>query len=115
MKKTFRLFIVLIGILTFSSCAIHTGYMNNSTSLSQPNFRYVHNNITGKATTVKVLGIGGLAQKAIVEEAKEDMLRNHPLQPNQALANINVSWKTGFYFIFTSKRCTVSADIVEFK
>ncbi len=56
MKKVFRLLIIVIGVLSFSSCAIHNGYMNNSASLSQANFEYVQTSISGNASTFKVLG-----------------------------------------------------------
>ena len=115
MKKVLRLLIIVIGVLSFSSCAIHNGYMNNSVSLSQANFSYTQTSISGTASTLKVFGIGGLKRSAIVEEAKKDMLTIHPLQPNQALANITVNWKTGFYFIVITNKCTVTADVVEFK
>jgi hypothetical protein len=115
MKKVFRLLIFVIGVLSLSSCAIHGGYMTNSASLSKANFSYTQKSISGKASTLKVFGIGGLAQRAIVEEAKRDMLKNNPLKPNQTLANVTVNWKNGFYFIVQTNRCTVTADVVEFK
>lgn len=43
------------------------------------------------------------------------MLKNYPLQENQALANVTVNWKNGFYFIDPIMNCTVTADILEFK
>ncbi len=115
MKRVFRLLIIVIGVLSFSSCAVHNGYMNNSASLSQANFSYAQTSISGTASTLKFLGIGGLGKSAIVEEAKKDMLKKHPLQSNQALANITVNWKNGFYFIVLTNKCTVTADVVEFK
>lgn len=115
MKKVFRLLIFVIGVLSFSSCAVHNGYMNGSASLSEANFDYAKTSISGEASTLKVLGIGGLAKKAIVEEAKKNMLKNNPLKSNQALANVTVNWKNGFYFIVQTNKCTVTADVVEFK
>lgn len=114
MKKVTRLLIIVIGVLSFSSCAVHNGYMNNSAFLSQANFSYVNTNISGTASTLKILGIGGLEKQAIVAEAKSDMLKKHHLKPNQTLANITVNWKMGFYFIVITNECTVTADIVEF-
>ncbi len=114
MKKAFRLLIIVIGVFLFSSCTFHNGYMNNSASLSQANFSYVNTNISGTASTLKLLGIGGLNRQAIVSEAKENMLRKNPLKSNQTLANITVNWKTGFYLIVITNTCTVTADVVEF-
>jgi hypothetical protein len=114
MKKVIYPFFVIV-VFTLSSCAIHNGYMNNSASLSQANFSYVGNEISGTASTMRVFGIGGLNKQAIVAEAKRNMLKNHPLKENQALANITVNWKLGFYLIVVNDKCTVTADIVEFK
>ncbi|MBE9467765.1 MAG: hypothetical protein IMY72_05505 [Bacteroidetes bacterium] len=115
MKKIFKLLSFVVGFLfIFSSCAVHNGYMNNSASLSQANFSYVNTNISGKASTLKFLGIGGLGRRAIVSEAKENMLMKNPLKSNQTLANITINWKMGFYLIVMTNTCTVTADIVEF-
>ena len=114
MKKMFKLLFIVIGVLTFSSCAVHNGYMNNSASLSQANFDYTQVSISGTASTTQVFGIGGLGKSAIVDEAKKDMLKKNPLKSNQALVNITVNWKSGFYLIVMTKTCTVAADVVEF-
>jgi len=114
MRKVFKLSIIVIIVLSFSSCAIHNGYMNNSVSLSHANFSYTQTSISGTASTLKFLGIGGLEKSAIVEEAKKDMLKKYPLKSNHALTNITVNWKSGFYFIVMTNQCTVTADIVRF-
>ena len=115
MKNLIKLSIITILVSILSSCAFHSGYMNNSASLSEPNFRYVHQNISGSSQTTKVLGIGGLGKAAIVEDAKNEMLEKHKLQLNQALANVTVDWKNSGFLIVTTTKCTVTADIVEFK
>ncbi len=115
MKKIARLLVIVIGILSITSCATHSGYMNNSASLGEANFDYVQTSISGTASTLNVFGIGGLGKSAIVEAAKKDMLKKHPLKANQALTNITVNWKTGVYLVVIKKKCTVTADIVEFK
>lgn len=114
MKRVLRLLMIVIGVLSVSSCAIHSGYMNNSASLSQANFNYIKTSISGTASTIQVLGIGGLQRYAIVEEAKKDMLKNNPLKPNQALANITVNWKSNILLVVMINECTVTADVVEF-
>jgi hypothetical protein len=115
MKKFFTILALSTGVLSFLSCAVHGGSMNDSAALSQANFEYAQSSLSGDASTLKVLGIGGLAKSALVEEAKQDMLKNYPLKENQALANVTVNWKTGFYFIVQTNKCTVTADVVEFK
>ena len=49
--------------------------------------------------------------------AKERMLEKNPLKDNQTLANVTVNFKKSHYFFvgFGSVKCTVTADIVEFK
>ena len=115
MKKIFLLLTFMIGALSFTNCALHSGHINGSASLSEANFKYAQTSISGEASTLKVFGIGGLARKAIVEEAKKNMLKNNPLKPNQALANVTVNWKTGFYLVVQTNKCTVTADVVEFQ
>ena len=115
MKNMYRSIVFVIGVFAFSSCATHNGYMNGSASLSEANFSYAQTSISGEATSLKIFGIGGLGKNAIVEEAKKDMLKKNPLKANQALANVTVNWKNGFYFMVQTNTCTVTADIVEFK
>jgi len=115
MKVLSKLSIVAVMAFFFSSCAMHTGYMSNSVSLADANFSYVQQSISGYAETTHVFGIGGLEKEALVEEAKKEMLKNNPLQPNQALANLTVNWKNSFYVVVMMQKCTVTADVVEFK
>jgi len=104
---------LLVGIL--GSCAFHGGYMSNSASLSQNNFRYVGEQISGSARTTLVFGFGnGLSRTALVDEAKRNMLLNNPLQSNQALANITVNFDNKNYLLLQQNVTTVTADIVEF-
>jgi hypothetical protein len=114
MKNITKLFAALLSIALFSGCAIHSGYMNNSASLSQANFNYVKKSISGSVYTTQVFGIGGLEKEAMVEEAKKEMLNENPLQPNQALANLTVNWKNSFYIVVIETKCTVTADVIEF-
>lgn len=115
MKNFIRGLMLLAFVAMFSSCAMHTGYMNNSASLSSANFSFTQQSISGFSEAFYVFGIGGNERLALVEEAKRDMLKDHPLQPNQALANVTVNWKNSFYVVVWMSRCTVTADIVEFK
>lgn len=114
MKKLTSLFITAIVISLFSSCALHGGYIANSASLSSANFSYTEHGLNGSATATYVFGFGGLAKKTLVDEAKEDMLRNSKLADNRALANITVNFKSSYYFFFQQVTCTVTADVVEF-
>lgn len=112
-------FLFLIGICMISGCAMHQGYMVNSAALSSNNFSYVKRGITGTAIATYVFGLGGNAKNALVDEAKANMLSGyaeHPLSDNRALVNLTVNWKLTYVLPFAiSNRCTVTADIVEFK
>ena len=93
---------------------MHNGFMKNSASLSEANFSYVKQSISGMSGTLQVFGIGGLNKQALVEEAKKDMLKSNPLQSNQVLANVTVNWKYSFFVVVFKTECTVTADVVEF-
>ncbi len=113
MKKI--LFVLSIAI-AFSSCAFHSGYMANSAALSQNNFSYISTKATGESTATYIFGFGGLARKNLVEDAKADLLKTNKLGNGQALANITVNFKnTLITGIYNQVRCTVTADIVQFK
>jgi hypothetical protein len=109
--KTIAGFLIISAL---TSCAFHTGVMNNSVQLNQNNFKYVRN-ATGVAKTTKIIGIGGNEKQALVAEAKKDLLDNYPLKDGQALENIVVDFKTSIFLFLTETKVTVTADIVEFK
>lgn len=113
-KKLLKTTIGFLFISLLTSCAIHSGMMNNSVQLNQNNFRYIRN-ASGQAKTNKILGIGGNEKQALVAEAKKNLLDNYPLKDGQALANIVVDFKTSYFIIFLENKVTVTADIVEFK
>ena len=114
MRNLIRLLAIVLSITLVSSCAIHNGFMKNSASLSEAKFSYVNQSISGMSSAQYVFAIGGLKRQALVEEAKKDMLRNNPLQPNQVLANVTVNWKHSFYVVVFKTECTITADVVEF-
>ncbi len=106
----------LVVISLFTSCAMHNGYMVNSASLSSSNFKYVNKEVTGTAIASYVIGIGGISKATLVGLAKQNLIEYYPLKENQALANITINWKTTYVLPFAiTNRCTITADIVEFK
>jgi hypothetical protein len=116
MKSIIAKIVFSLSVLVLlSSCAAHTGYMANSASLDKANFSYVAPNISGKASATYIFGFGGLNREALVNEAKQAMLAQHPLKDNQALANLTVNFKISTILIYSSVKCTVTADVVEFK
>ena len=118
MKKLIlkSIFAITIVILITSCSATHNGYMSNSASLSSANFSYVKQNIKGDATATYVFGFGGLAKETLVDNAKKQMVDSNPLKSNQTVANVTVNFKTSnYFFVYRTVRCTVTADVVEFK
>lgn len=114
MKKI--LFSFVIVVLLSGCFAVHNGIMTSSAALSAANFSYVKQNIKGKASATYFLGIGGLLKESLIAEAKKDMLEKNPLQSNQALVNLTVSYKTDYQLgIMCVVYCVVTADVVEFK
>lgn len=86
------------------------------------NYRYngvwkINQKTVGTATATYILGIGGLNRQALVEEAKSELKKVLPLSDNQAYVNITVNWKTSYiiFGVIMKVKCTVTADIVEFK
>ena len=114
MKNLIKVLSLFLFLSLVNSCAMHQGYINNSVALEQNNFDYVNTNISGMASAVYIVGIGGLDRDAIVNAAKQDMLRQNPLKSNQGLANLTVNWKNTWLIVYTKTTCTVSADVVEF-
>ena len=118
MKKVIlkSVFAITIAIFITGCAAIHNGYMANSAAFSSNNFSYVKMNAQGTSTATYVLGIGGLAKETLVNDAKQQLLTSSPLKSNQTLANLTVNWKNSIYLgLFKTVKCTVTADIVEFK
>lgn len=111
-------FAISIAISITSCTAIHGGYMTNSAALNSANFSYVNQNIKGQSQATYILGIfGGMEKETLVDDAKKNMLATNPLKSNQTLANITVNIKSSFYFgvLVRTVKCTLTADVVEFK
>ena len=108
---------LVVAVLLSSCAAFHSGYMSPSASLSSANFSYVKQNIQGNATATYILGIGGIAREALVDEAKRKMIASTPLRSNQALVNLTVNFKSSFYLglLVRTVDCRVTADVVEFE
>ena len=107
-------FIAISFVVLFSSCATHWGTMSGSASLASNNFKVVKM-ASGTASSSKIFGFGGMAQDALVLEAKKDMMQNYPLKEGQALANVTVDFKNSVMLFVNTEKVTVTADIVEFK
>lgn len=113
MKQNQPLLIVILILFLCNSCAFHKGVMTGNASLQGTNFELI-DMATGKASTVKVLGIGGLNKNALVLEAKRDLYSNYPLSIGQAFANVTVDFKNSYILVVSITDVTISADIVQF-
>ena len=118
MKKLIlkSVFTLSLTVLLTSCAAGLSGSMSDSAALSSNNFTYAQKNVQGMSEATYVFGFGGMKREAIVNEAKQMMLANNPLQNNQAIANLAVDFKySSFLGIVNTVKCYVTADIVEFK
>lgn len=120
MKK--NALIILIGtiVLMMSSCGVHNGLTYNSNGhntevqLSKNNFKVVKS-IQGKATATYILGIGGLNKKALIANARAEMLKDAGLEgSSKAVINETVELQVSNYVLYVQYNVTVSAHVVEF-
>ncbi len=109
--------IISIGLLVgLSSCAFHSGMIQGSAILQSNNFVYIKRDVSGTAAAHYVFGIGGLSKDELVAEAKKNLITQNQIKDNQTLVNITVGWKRTFiYLLVFSNRCTMTADIIEYK
>ncbi len=113
MMKPTKLFCVLIIALTVSSCAFHSGMMNDSTSLHGQDFELIGLAI-GQAKVTRVFGFGGLNPIGLTNEARRDMHNRFPLKKGQVYANTSVDMKRSFFPFVGTTLVTITADIVQF-
>lgn len=107
MKKLFYLIVIAL----FSSCAVHTGTLTGIyTDLNTP--YKITATASGHSRAEYFLGIGGLSVDQLVQNAKEDMYLNAPLDSNQIYANVSVNIKNSFYFIYFKTDVFITADII---
>ena len=70
--------------------------------------------VEGSASTTLVLGIGGLNHHRLLYDARENLLANAYLKPNEYLSNIMVDYSTTIYLGLIIKGAyIISADVVE--
>lgn len=97
-----------------SSCARHFyGELKSSAQLTQNNFSYI-GNVTGKASAKYFLDFGGYKHSALMNEAKQDLYKQHPLKAGQAYVNISTDAAIKFWLLGYKKTYTINADIVQF-
>ena len=112
--KVLKLFYVAV-VVSISSCAVHVGDFNCSTSIQNSNFLIIKP-VYGFASANYFLGLGGLSKDRLVFDAKENLYANAKLQKNQVLANVVVDNRYLYLLppLYIQHRVYLSADIVEF-
>ena len=120
MIRKFSIIITLVGVISFTSCAGHYGLTSNINNhstevvLSKKNFKVI-NSVSGDASVTYIFGIGGLSKKALITEAKAEMLKNANLEGGaKAIINETVEIKGSSFPFFGRKLVTVSAQVIEF-
>lgn len=114
MKKVLLIAMLALFALLFAGCSTASRLtVANSASISQANFHVVRP-ITREYTASYFIVFGGAAKKNAVELAIEDMTKE--LEPNQALAYINVTESSQIPIIpiIHTQTTHVSAIIIEY-
>ncbi|MBO9699561.1 MAG: hypothetical protein J7604_05080 [Sporocytophaga sp.] len=105
--KNFLLEFLFLGML--SSCAFHSGNVSSGSIVDCP----MKTIVTGKASTRKFLGLGGLNKTALIVEAKQDLYRKITDKKDLKLTNFTVDFKTTYILFYSSTIATVSADLFD--
>ena len=119
MKKNIILCAVAIAALSLTSCGVAMPTSNNLTEtkvvLSERNFKVV-GQATGQAKATYVLFMGGIRKKALRDNAINEMSKNANLSGAQTLTNITTQESVMMLTpLFIQRRCTATANIVEFQ
>lgn len=113
-KKQLKLSSLIVGLSIFlNSCAFHDGTMSGNAALSNANFRQV-GAIEASNKCVYVFGLGGNAKAAQITALKQQLQKQFPLRNGLAWANVSLEMKTGFYVLFSARKATLAADIIDF-
>lgn len=106
---------ILIVMILSGCLSMYQGAIQSSTSLHQRNFKTVKT-VQGVAIARYFLGVGGFSiRDGLYADAKDNLLKNNPLQEGQALANITTDYKTSMIlYLYASTELTMTADIIEF-
>ena len=121
MKQIKTLSTLFLLAIILSSCGVHSTLVTNTNSnatnveLSKKNFTIL-DQVSGESSANYIMGIGGLSNKALIENAKADMLKKaNLLGGSKALVNVTIeSHYSAFYIFYFKKTVTISAHIVEF-
>lgn len=116
MKRLIIFVYCLIIAVFFTACAINNSMLiAPSASINKSNFKIVKN-VIGTSKSSYILGIGGLNQNGLINEAKLQLYENAKLKNNQLIGNVTLDEKITYIFtpIYYSKTVIMTADIIEF-
>ncbi|MFB6257437.1 MAG: DUF6567 family protein [Flavobacteriales bacterium] len=117
-----KVLLALLALPLFlSSCGYHTAEMLSTSrtqtevKLSKANYE-VKKRVTGQASTVYVLGIGGFDQK-LISEARAQMFKNAKLTGgSKTIINVSIDkHRLQVYPFFWKTTYTASGYVIEFK
>ena len=120
MNKFIKVFIIVLGITSFSSCSMHkqlASNVNNNTTevvLSKNNYKIIER-VYGEAEARYVLGFGGMKRNGLISEAKAKMLENANIEgTSRAIINETVELKHSLVFLTRTQKVIVTAYVIEF-
>ena len=120
MKKLVKLFVAVFAVTCFTGCGFNVYPASNQNVsktevvLQNKNFR-VLGEASGTASATYIIGIGGLSQKAIRDNAVADMYKKARLAGAQTIVNINVHQHVGGVPPFYCKvQYVATGQIIEF-
>jgi hypothetical protein len=120
LMKTSKFTLILIFLLSLTSCGIHSGLTNNTNihnttvELSRANYKVVQY-LSESSTATYFFGLGGLKKSALIDHARVKMLSHADMigKP-RAIINETVEVKYSVKLFVTEVKVTVSAMVIEF-
>ncbi len=121
MKNLKSILAILVVSVLLTSCGVQHAYVlntnNNVTNveLSKKNFKVIEK-VSGTSSATYILGIGGIKKKALIENAKTQMLSNANLE-GSARAIVNLTTEEHFTLVgifFVKRTIVVSGHVIEF-
>jgi len=121
MKKLINYSVLLLVILSLSSCGVNTAIVTNHNQnatevhLNGNNFKVI-DQVSGSSEASYILAVGGMNKRQLYENAYSAMMKKANLL-NSSKAIINVMTEeifSGFAPFFVRRTITVSAQVIEF-
>lgn len=111
-----RAIIAILLALVMSSCATYwSGSFSSNLAITPDQYRVIEL-ANGEAKTLVFLGIfGGNSHDNLVLEAKNNLIKNYPLDSNMIFANWSVSFKNQWHIFGFTQICDIRAEIIGLK